>query len=104
MGTSLENINLTVKPDQLVAVIGHVGAGKVFNNIINLLRINLQYPREHTREFVSLFVILTLTERKNKIFFNNIFDIFVFLLLVALIKFRSSDNYNRKKSFKMLLK
>lgn len=41
IGNSLENINLTVKPDQLVAVIGHVGAGKVFNNTYKYNYINI---------------------------------------------------------------
>lgn len=34
---SLENINLNVIPGRLVAIIGPVGAGKVYNNIIKLI-------------------------------------------------------------------
>jgi ATP-binding cassette subfamily C (CFTR/MRP) protein 4 len=34
---TLNNINLTVKPGQLVAIIGAVGAGKVYTNFITKL-------------------------------------------------------------------
>lgn len=33
--TAFENINLTVQPDRLVAIIGPVGAGKVFLNSLS---------------------------------------------------------------------
>lgn len=54
---SLENINLTVKPGRLVAIIGPVGAGKVrIHNIIKSRGLNLTLTQKHKRmitEFVN---------------------------------------------------